>query len=89
MLCTEVFLFSTNSKHFKLRILLDIKGANILLETGGVCKLADFGSSKQLSELNEYNTLIGTANWMPPEVIKQTKGGRLKFYKIFFSSQIK
>jgi serine/threonine protein kinase len=29
----------------------DIKGANILVDNNGICKLADFGSSRKLSEL--------------------------------------
>jgi serine/threonine protein kinase len=50
----------------------DIKGANILVDSNGICKLADFGSSRKLSELlqkEDFKTLIGTVNWMAPEVI--------------------
>lgn len=45
-----------------------------MVDNKGVCKLADFGSSKRLSELFilENMSLMGTANWMAPEVIKQS-----------------
>lgn len=55
---------------------LDIKGANVLVDTSGLCKLTDFGSSKNIMEICDNPTLTGTANWMAPEVIKQTGGGR-------------
>lgn len=34
----------------------DIKGGNILVDRGGVCKLSDFGASKHLSELTQAST---------------------------------
>ena len=54
----------------------DIKGANILVDAKGVCKLAgiemikiiDFGCSIYL--MDHKNSLKGTPNWMAPEVIK-------------------
>jgi len=52
---------------------LDIKGANILVDNRGICKLTDFGSSKKLASILEKEvnkTLMGTANWMAPEVIQ-------------------
>lgn len=57
----------------------DIKGANVLVDNNGICKLSDFGSSKNIGtalQSEKYNSLKGTANWMAPEVIKQTGHGR-------------
>ncbi|GLC48811.1 hypothetical protein PLESTB_000151300 [Pleodorina starrii] len=58
----------------------DIKGANILVDTNGVVKLADFGASRQIEELatigDGSRSIRGTANWMAPEVIKQSGHGR-------------
>ncbi|KXZ41594.1 hypothetical protein GPECTOR_375g163 [Gonium pectorale] len=57
----------------------DIKGANILVDTNGVVKLADFGASKQLEDLATIGggarSLHGTAHWMAPEVIRQQGHG--------------
>ena len=54
----------------------DVKGANVLVDALGVCKLADFGASKRLNQLTtqtfENKTLIGTPFWMAPEVIRST-----------------
>ena len=47
-------------------IKLDIKGANVLVDNNGSCKLADFGSSKKIiygcdGNEDKYNSLRGTA----------------------------
>jgi mitogen-activated protein kinase kinase kinase ANP1 len=58
----------------------DIKGANILVSSTGVIKLADFGASRRLEGLmtasGGYRSLKGTPYWMAPEVIRQTGHGR-------------
>jgi len=67
--------------HVRNTIHRDIKGANILVDNTGICKLTDFGTAKRISALVEGGlkdvpSLHGTPNWMAPEVIKQTTLGR-------------
>lgn len=54
----------------------DIKGTNILVSPEGICKLADFGSAKQLLGLESTSSVTGTNNWMAPEIIQVTGHGR-------------
>lgn len=58
----------------------DVKGPNILVDKGGICKLTDFGSSRKVyrpnNEEEKEQQVTGTANWMAPEVIKQEGYGR-------------
>ena len=53
----------------------DIKGSNIMRDTRGHVKLADFGSAKQIyserSEEKRSSYLYGTAPWASPEVLRQ------------------
>ncbi|XP_019861315.1 PREDICTED: mitogen-activated protein kinase kinase kinase 2-like [Amphimedon queenslandica] len=49
----------------------DIKGANILRDSNGNVKLADFGASKRLQTIRSgIGSVHGTPYWMAPEVIK-------------------
>lgn len=57
----------------KVVICLDIKGANILVDRDGLCKLSDFGGAKVIVdeiEFKQQNSFKGTPNWMAPETVK-------------------
>ncbi len=61
-----------------LFIVFHFTRANVLVETTGNVKLADFGCSKVFSDLfegNAYNSVLGTPHWMAPEVIRQEGAG--------------
>lgn len=61
------------------QIILDIKGANILVDKEGICKLTDFGGSKMLVEEidnNKQKSFKGTPHWMAPETIKTLESTR-------------
>ena len=57
----------------------DIKGENVLIDTSGIAKLADFGASKQMDggTIDEtHHSLKGTPYYMAPEQMEQTNSGR-------------
>mmetsp|Transcript_6070 Transcript_6070/g.17320 ORF Transcript_6070/g.17320 Transcript_6070/m.17320 type:complete len:565 (+) Transcript_6070:34-1728(+) len=53
----------------------DVKGGNILVDTEGNAKLADFGCSRK-AERSMATTIKGTLPWTAPEVIHQKGYGR-------------
>ena len=78
-LYTEQILSGLDYLHSHRIMHRDIKGANILVDHAGICKLADFGASKRLDMLTNAEgdrSLKGTPYWMAPEVVKQTGHGR-------------
>ena len=55
--------------HQNFRIHRDIKSDNVLINTNGDIKIADFGFSAQLTlEQDKRNTIVGTPCWMAPEL---------------------
>lgn len=64
--------------HKKKIIHRDIKPANILTSDAGngriTYKLSDFGIARQTDTANEYTSMIGTPNFIAPEV--ERKGGK-------------
>jgi len=58
----------------------DLKGANVLVDSDGTVKVADFGASARLKSLTtftgEFKCLKGTPAFMAPEVIRGESYGR-------------
>lgn len=54
----------------------DIKCANILVDSTGTVKLADFGASVSIQTLSNSSSLKGTPYFMAPELIKQENPGK-------------
>jgi hypothetical protein len=56
----------------------DIKGANILVDRDGICKLSDFGGAKIIEEEIDIRkqSFKGTPNWMAPETVKKLEYSR-------------
>lgn len=81
---TKQILLGLEYLHLNGIIHRDIKGANILVDTHGTCKLADFGSSKILTGLiNNEQSFVGTPNWMAPEAIRQDNAACGRFADIW------
>ncbi|KAI4389909.1 hypothetical protein MLD38_002077 [Melastoma candidum] len=56
--------------HSKSIIHRDIKGANLLVDSMGVVKLADFGMAKHLSGQVSVLSLKGSPYWLAPELLQ-------------------
>lgn len=77
VICTMMrdVLSATQYIHNDGRVHRDIKAANILLSTSGVCQLSDFGVSGAIIEgglrKNGRHTFTGSLWWMSPEVLQR------------------
>ena len=59
----------------KLQILFrDLKPENMLLREDGYVKIADFGMSKTLAAGEKTNTVVGTAEYLAPEMLTSKEG---------------
>lgn len=72
--CTKEILKGLEYLHYHNIVHRDLKGNNILVNEE--CKLADFGSAKNVVGLEVTASVTGTLNWMAPEVISETGHGR-------------
>ncbi|WWC86729.1 uncharacterized protein L201_001607 [Kwoniella dendrophila CBS 6074] len=68
----------------------DLKGDNILVDTQGICKISDFGISKQTSDaydsFGQATNMKGSVFWMAPEVIhsfsERTYSGKVDIWSL-------
>jgi len=63
-------MLALKSLHARLIVHRDLKPENVMLDARGYLKLIDFGTSKQLSNLEEKAyTIVGSWSFMAPEII--------------------
>ncbi|ORY24027.1 kinase-like domain-containing protein, partial [Naematelia encephala] len=68
----------------------DLKGDNILVDAAGVCKISDFGISKQTEDaynsFGQATNMKGSVFWMAPEVIhsanERTYSGKIDIWSL-------
>lgn len=62
--------------HSKNVIYRDLKPENILIDKDGYIRLADFGISKVMCDKSMSHSIIGTAEYIAPEMFNEKRGYR-------------
>ena len=62
--------------HSKNIIYRDLKPENILIDKDGYIRLADFGISKVMDDQSLSHSIIGTAEYIAPEMFNEKRGYR-------------
>lgn len=81
-LYTRQILHGLEYLHQNRVIHMDLKGSNIFIDSNGKVKLTNFGCSSEIERTltsgkkMEKEALKGSAPWMAPEVIKDSRYGR-------------
>ncbi|KAI9475750.1 MAG: hypothetical protein EXX96DRAFT_601658 [Benjaminiella poitrasii] len=63
----------------------DIKGGNVLIDQNGVCKITDFGLSKNQQETgthSDHSQMKGTLYWMAPEVLTNNYSAKIDIWSL-------
>ncbi|XP_058186850.1 mitogen-activated protein kinase kinase kinase 3-like isoform X3 [Rhododendron vialii] len=71
---TRQILYGLAYLHGRNTVHRDIKGANILVDSNGEIKLADFGMAKHTTHCSPIRSFKGSPYWMAPEVVMNTNG---------------
>jgi len=74
--CQQV-LNALNYMHNMNRVHRDLKSDNVLINSDGECKLADFGMAVQLTnQTASLKTVVGSPYWMAPEILMERNYGK-------------
>lgn len=86
----KMLLLGLNHLHENKKIHRDIKGANILVNSRGECKIADFGLSKLLESTNAgAGSLCGTPFFVAPEIcLRKTYNAKVDIWSLGILSYV-